>query len=455
MMLRTKITAVVAAAAALAISLAAFMSYRGVSNLVADELERGLDDRTNTVITLLAAGRTPPTRPDTFEQVVSAQGAVRPLAPGRDALPVTPDALRVARTGKGESRADVVVSGTEYGTLTRPLPGGGAVMAGQSYEGAARVDDQFLWRISWTTAAAIGFAALLGWLVLGRILRPVRRLAVTTQRITTTQDLATPLPPAGSDEIGQLTYSFEHMLAALRRSRAQQQQLVQDASHELRTPLTSVRGSAELLQRARGRLDPKDEEQILTTLVTETAALDDLVRELVELATDRYTEEEPEAVDLAVAAEDSAQRFRLRTGRVVLVIEDGANPPVPVRARPRALQRCIDNLLSNAVKFSPEGTPVAVHIGGGKLAVRDQGPGIAPGEQHAVFDRFYRGPRTQATPGSGLGLAIVYDIIAADAGTVFAATADGGGAEVGFDLPPHDQGGSNGPTARRRSRRTP
>lgn len=453
MMLRTRITAVVAAAAALAISLAAFMSYRGVGNLVSDELDRALDDRTTTVVTVLAAGLTPPTRPDMIEQVVSARGTVKSLAPGRDALPVPPDALRVARTGKGESRADVLVSGTEYGTLTRPLPAGGAVMVGQSYEDATRIDHQFLWRISWTTAAAIGFAALVGWLVLGRILRPVRRLAGATQRITTTQDLATPLPPAGSDEIGQLTRSFEHMLAALRRSRAQQQQLVQDASHELRTPLTSVRGSAELLQRARGRLDPKDEEQILTTLVTETAALDALMRELVELATDRYTQEEPEAVDLTVAAEDSAQRLRRRTGRTVLVVGDDANPPVPVHARPRALQRCIDNLLSNAVKFSPEGTPVVVHVGGSTLAVRDQGPGIAPGEQHAVFDRFYRGPRTQATPGSGLGLAIVHDIITADAGTVFATTADGGGAEVGFRLPLHGQDGPKGPTARRRLRR--
>ncbi|MDT0449115.1 HAMP domain-containing sensor histidine kinase [Streptomyces hesseae] len=451
--LRTKVTAVVAVAAALAISLAAFMSYRGVSALVADELERGLDDRATIVVGLLAAGLTPPARPDMIEQIVSGQGAVRPLAPGRDTLPVPPDALRVAQTGKGASRADVVVSGTEYGTLTRPLPGGGAVMVGQSYEGAARVDDQFLWRISWTTAAAVGFAALLGWLVLGRILRPVRRLAGATARITTTQDLATPLPPAGSDEIGQLTRSFEHMLAALRRSRAQQQRLVQDAGHELRTPLTSVRGSAELLQRARGRLAPEDEEQILATLVTEAAALDDLVRELVELATDRHSDEEPEAVDLTVVAEDGVRRCRLRTGRVVLVVEDEANPPVPVRARPRALQRCVDNLLSNAVKFSPEGTPVAVRVGGGRLAVRDRGPGIAPGEEHAVFDRFYRGPRTQATPGSGLGLAIVHDIVTADAGTVFATTAAGGGAEVGFVLPPHDQDAVNGPSARRRSRR--
>lgn len=453
--LRTKITAVVALTAALAISLAAVMSYRGVGDLVGDELERGLDDRTHTVVAFLAAGLTPPARPDMTEQIVSADGAVRPPAPGRDALPVPPDALRVARTGQGEARADVVVGDTEYGTLTRPLPGGGAVTVAQSYEVAGHVDDQFKWRITWTTSAAVALAALLGWLALGRILRPVRRLADATQRITTTQDLATPLPPAGSDEVGRLTHSFEHMLAALRRSRAQQQRLVQDASHELRTPLTSVRGSAELLQRARGRLAPEDEEQILTTLVTESAALDDLVRELVELATDRRAEEDPEAVDLAVAAADGARCLRRRTGRTVLVVVDDTNPPVPVRARPRALQRCVDNLLSNAVKFSPEGTPVTVRVGGGRLAVRDRGPGIPPGERQAVFDRFYRGPRTQATPGSGLGLAIVHDIVTADAGTVFATTAEGGGAEVGFDLPPYAEERPDGPAARRRPRRTP
>ncbi|WP_055697497.1 HAMP domain-containing sensor histidine kinase [Streptomyces silaceus] len=432
-MLRTRITAVVVGAAALAIALAAVMSYRGVSGLVADELDRGLDDRSDTVVTLLAAGLTPPPRADMVEQVVSARGSVRRLSSDGPELPVSSSALRVARTGQGESRRDVVVSGTEYGTLTRPLPGGGAVMVGQSYQGAARVDDAFLWRISWTTAAAIALSALLSWIVLGRILRPVRQLARTTGEITATQDLATALPPAGEDEIGQLTRSFEAMLSALRRSRAQQQQLVQDASHELRTPLTSVRGSAELLQRARGRLEPKDEEQILTTLVTETAALDALVRELVELATDRHTDEEPSAVDLAALAEDCAHRHRVRTGRAISVVTD---EPAEVRARPRALERCVDNLLSNAVKFSPEGTPVTIRVAGRRLAVRDQGPGIERSERDAVFDRFHRSPGTQGTPGSGLGLAIVHDIVTAHGGTVFADAAPDGGAEVGFVLPP-------------------
>ncbi|MFI6638585.1 ATP-binding protein [Streptomyces sp. NPDC050504] len=455
-MLRTKITAVVVAAAALAMALAAVMSYRGVSDLVGDELERGLDDRTDAVVALIDAGLTPPPREGMVEQVVSADGVVRQLAPGGVRLPVPVAALRVAGTGTGESREDVVVSGTEYGVLTRPLPGGGAVMVGQDYGGAARVDDAFLWRISLTTAAAVALSALLSWLVLGRILRPVRQLARTTEHITTTRNLSVELPPAGADEIGRLTRSFDSMLTALRRSRAQQQQLVQDASHELRTPLTSVRGSAELLQRARGRLAPEDEEQILTTLVTETAALDDLVRELVDLATDRYTDEDPVAVDLPVLAEDAALRHRARTGRTITVTADA---PRPVLARPRALHRCVDNLLSNAVKFSPDGTPVTVHVEGTRLSVRDRGPGIEPAEREAVFGRFHRGPRTQATPGSGLGLAIVHDIVAAEGGTVFATGAEGGGAEVGFALPPQSppaaaargpRGNRSGPPAERR-----
>jgi two-component system, OmpR family, sensor histidine kinase MprB len=447
--LRSKITAVVVAASALAMALAAVMSYRGVRDLVNDELERGLEDRMHTVHALVAAGLPPPPRAGMTDQVLSDRGTVRRLGPSGPRIPVSASALRVARTGQGGHLEDVVIDGTDYSILTRPLPGGGAVMVAQSYEGAARVDDAFLWRVTGTTAAALALSALLSWFVLGRILRPVRVLARTTARITATRDLSTDLPPAGSDEVGQLTRSFGSMLTALRRSRDQQHRLVQDASHELRTPLTSVRGSAELLQRGRGRLAPEDEEQILTTLVTETAALDDLVRELVELATDRYTDEAPVTVDLADLAEDTALRHRARTGRTITVT---AEDPLPVRARPRALQRCVDNLLGNAVKFSPRDTPVTLHVAGCRLSVRDRGPGIEPADRDAVFDRFYRGARTQATPGSGLGLAIVHDSITADGGTVFATDADDGGAEVGFVLPPAEPA-PHAPPVRRRLRK--
>ncbi|MER5782329.1 HAMP domain-containing sensor histidine kinase [Streptomyces mobaraensis] len=444
-MLRFRITLVAVVAAACAIALTMVLSYRHVGALVGEEDERALLERGDTVVALLDAGRTPPARPGYTEQLLRADGTVTPLAAGRPALPVSPGAREVARGGAGSDLRDEYVGQAEYGILTRPLSRGGAVMIGHSYQGIRTLEDAFGRRVAWTAVTAVAGAALLTWLAVGRVLRPVNRLVRATRRITTTHDLATPLPAPASGEIGELTRGFAAMLGALRQSHDQQRRLVEDAGHELRTPLTSVRAGAELLQRARGRLDPEDEAQILDTLVTETVALDDLVRELVELATDRYTGEEPESVDLAVVAEDAAQRCRQRTGRPVAVTVRGR--PVAAHARPRAVQRCVDNLLGNAVKFSPADTPVTIEVDGCRLSVRDRGPGIPPGEELAVFDRFHRGPATQATPGSGLGLAIVHDLVTADGGTVSARTSDDGGAVVGFTLPPHV------PPARRTLRR--
>ncbi|MCX4683159.1 HAMP domain-containing histidine kinase [Kitasatospora purpeofusca] len=479
-MLRTRITLVVVAATLLAVVVSVVSSYRGVTGMVADQFDRALVDRADAVAAVLDAGRVPAERPDTAEQLLLPDGTVRPLSPGRAALPVPPGALDVARSGEGRLTAETTVGDRTFGVLVQGRgEGHGALVVSQDYAEAERMDQEFLGRISWTTAGSAAACAALSWLLIGRILRPMRRLARAAERISSTQDLGTALPAAGRDEVGRLTLAFEVMLDALRRSREAQQRLVQNASHELRTPLTSVRGSAELLQRARGRLAPEDEEKILGTLVSESVALDGLVRELVELATDRQADEDPVPLDLAAAAEDCADRFRRRTGRVISVVTvttgaagtAGAGPDrdgaVVVLARPRALHRCIDNLLANAVKFSPGDTPVAVLVetavvgtavvgtaspgperggtgGRGRarpgvpsvrLVVRDHGPGIGPEERDAVFDRFYRGAGTQSTPGSGLGLAIVHDLVTADRGTVFAGTGPGGGAEVGFTLP--------------------
>ncbi|MFB7382280.1 HAMP domain-containing sensor histidine kinase [Kitasatospora purpeofusca] len=465
-MLRTRITLVVVAATLLAILVSVVSSYRGVTGMVADQFDRALVDRADAVAAVLDAGRVPAERPDTAEQLLLPDGTVRPLSPGRAALPVPPGALAVARSGEGRLTAETTVGDRTFGVLVLGRgEGHGALVVSQDYADAERMDQEFLGRISWTTAGSAAACAALSWLLIGRILRPMRRLARAAERISSTQDLGTALPAAGRDEVGRLTLAFEVMLDALRRSREAQQRLVQNASHELRTPLTSVRGSAELLQRARGRLAPEDEEKILGTLVAESVALDDLVRELVELATDRQADEDQVPLDLAAAAEDCADRFRRRTGRVIDVGAAGAGPDrdgaVVVLARPRALHRCIDNLLANAVKFSPGDTPVTVLVEsapagtgrggtgdrggtGGRtrpgvpyvrLVVRDLGPGIGPEERDAVFDRFYRGAGTQSTPGSGLGLAIVHDLVTADGGTVFAGTGPGGGAEVGFTLP--------------------
>ncbi|TLF76808.1 HAMP domain-containing sensor histidine kinase [Nocardia cyriacigeorgica] len=429
MMLRTRLTVLVVGAVVAAIAATLMLSYPGVVELVDDQFDRSLNDRADAVIAVLPARL--PERPDTTEQLLLPDGTVSALVPRRPELPVTDADRVVARTATGTTTHDAEIGGATYEILTKPRPGGGAVMVGQRVDGPELVDNEFRWRTVLITAVAVAVSAVLSWLAIGRILRPVRRLLAATEHISGSGDLAVPLPEAGRDEIGRLTASFDTMLGALRRSRAQQQRLVHDAGHELRTPLTSIRASAELLQRAKGRLDPADEATVLDTLVQESVALDALVAELVELATDQHTAEEAVRLDLPALAEDCAERFRHRGGRTITVTADD---PAPVCVRPKALARCVDNLIGNAIKFSPAGTPIAVRIHGTELAVHDQGPGIDPSETTAIFDRFYRAEGTQAIPGSGLGLAIVDDIITAHHGTVFAES--GPGAGIGFRLPP-------------------
>ncbi|MFI6869505.1 ATP-binding protein [Nocardia sp. NPDC050406] len=431
-MLRTRITLVAVTAVAAAIVVAVVTAYRTVSPLVADQVDRGLSDRADTVLALLRADAPLPVRPDMTEQLLLPDGTVRPLTPGRNPLPVTAADRAIAVTGAGVNETEIEVDGVGYGILTKGRPGGGAVMVSQNYADVERIDREFLWRTVWITAIALAAAALLCWLAIGRILRPIRRLAAATDHIATTQNLSTTLPDNDSGEVGELTRSFNTMLAALRFSRAQQQRLAEDAGHELRTPLTSVRGSAELLQRARGRLAPDDEATVLATLVQEAKALDELVRELVDLATDQYAAEDPAPVALAELAEDTARRFRRRTARVITVTTED---PATVLARSRALTRCIDNLVDNASKFSPPDSPIDITVRDRTVTVRDRGPGIDATDRTAVFDRFYRADRTRSTPGSGLGLAIVHDIVTAHGGTVSADNHPEGGATFRFTLP--------------------
>ena len=90
------------------------------------------------------------------------------------------------------------------------------------------------------TAFAV-VAGLVGWLTAKRVVTPIENLSEAAATIAQTGDLSTSIESSGQDEVGRLGASFNVMLEALRTSRTQQRQLIEDASHELRTPLTSLR----------------------------------------------------------------------------------------------------------------------------------------------------------------------------------------------------------------------
>ncbi len=259
----------------------------------------------------------------------------------------------------------------------------------------------------------------------------MRELSETAEHVARTRDLSRRIEARGGDELSRLAGSFNTMLQALERSMRSQRQLVSDASHELRTPLTSVRTNLEVLARANGTLPEEERARMLGDVTGQLDELSGLVGDLVDLARDGAPDEPLEAVRLDLLVGEAAERARrLHPGREIRL--DAAE--TLVQGSPGRLDRAVSNLLDNAEKWSPPGQPIEVDVRDGGVVVRDHGPGFSGEDLPRVFDRFYRARSARGLPGSGLGLAIVRQVAEAHGGSVTAANADGGGAELRLAL---------------------
>jgi two-component system sensor histidine kinase MprB len=272
-------------------------------------------------------------------------------------------------------------------------------------------------------------AAGAGLLIARSALKPIDELAEAAEHVAETQDLGARIEIVSNDEVGRLAKEFNAMLAALETSRQEQQRLVRDTGHELRTPLTALRTNIELLGRAPG-LTNEQRSELISAAEAEVKDLSSLVGEVVDLASDRYAEGPTEDLLLDEIVAACVERAKRRFDVEILLEAE----PSPVQGRPVALSRAVDNLLDNAVKWGAEDGPIDVEVAGGRVTVRDHGPGIDDDDRDQVFDRFYRSATARSMPGSGLGLSIVKKVVEAHGGEVFAETARDGGAIVGFDL---------------------
>ncbi|MEM9203109.1 MAG: HAMP domain-containing sensor histidine kinase [Actinomycetota bacterium] len=366
---------------------------------------------------------------DSIIQVINADGEIEGSDGG--VLPVSQSDLSLAASPGRERFRDITIDFVDYRLITRHLEGGGAVQVARELEETQRVLTRIGGTFVWIGIAISVAAAVAGWFVARRTTTPLRRLSTAAQQIAETQDLTTPIPASGRDEVGTLAASLSTMTDALATSREQQRRLVMDAGHELRTPLTSIRANVEFLDRI-GDAAPEQRREVIDAVTLEVEELSALITELVELATDTRDDDLPtEPVELHGVIETAVARFRRRSTRDVTVTTDDS----VVLGRAPMLDRAVTNLLGNADKFSPAGIPIQVVVRDGVVRVHDGGPGFPVEDLPHVWERFYRSAATRTMPGSGLGLAIVAQIVERHGGTVHAANGENGGAVVGFDLP--------------------
>ncbi len=373
-----------------------------------------------------------------YQQVVNNAGTIVVRSARDVSLPVDSQTLMLARHGGVAFFRDAHVNGLHLRVLAEPFGAGRAIELAQPLTEVDSLLGRLRLILALLDAAGIAIAALLGRLVAGAAVLPLKRLTQATEHVALTQDLSGRIKSVGEDEIGRLARSFNAMLDALERSMSAldasvhaQRQLVADASHELRTPVTSLRTNIEILQQAHD-MQPRERGRLLSDVVEQIEELTGLMNDLIELARgeQQHTADEELRLDLLVA--EVVERASRRTPATTFATELA---PTVVTGVPARLERAVTNLIDNAAKYSPAGEPVEVALGDEQLTVRDRGPGISAEDLPHVFDRFYRGAEARGRPGSGLGLAIVRQVAEQQGGSVVAEAAAGGGTLMRLRLP--------------------
>lgn len=288
-------------------------------------------------------------------------------------------------------------------------------------------------------------AALSGWLLARRALRPVSQTADAVRRIGD-RNLHERLPEPGTrDEIDQLIRVFNDLLARLDRAFDLQRRFTSDASHEIGTPLTVLKGNTEvaLLERHTAA----DYEAILRSNLEEIERLSKLISNLLLLA--RSDAGEPQitrdivSLNAQVAAVCARVSPLAQDRKIDFAVE--LSKPALIESDPVALQQILFNLIANALRYTPSGGQVRISVGQAAdnfatVEVSDTGLGISADELPHIFDRFYRGKnvRSREPGGSGLGLAICQTLAHAHGGRIEVESVLGKGSRFTLLLPAMD-----------------
>jgi two-component system sensor histidine kinase KdpD len=217
--------------------------------------------------------------------------------------------------------------------------------------------------------------------------------------------------------------------------------LLSSVSHDLRTPLAVIAGVSSSLLEGPPDRDPGEHRELLQTVVEESQRLARLVDNLLNmtwLESGVHLNRQWHVLEEIVGS--ALSRMRRELERHSVRIEIPADLPL-LYVDGVLLEQVLVNLLENAARYTPAGSEIEIHArrvaGGVEIRVMDHGPGLPPGDESRVFEKFYRGATTTADSrrGVGLGLAICQAIVQAHRGRISARNRAEGGAEFLISLP--------------------
>jgi len=288
------------------------------------------------------------------------------------------------------------------------------------------------------------------WLA-ARVNRPVKEISKLAKDISISGDLSSFLPVHRSDEIGELSLSFNQMIGRLREQERLRQEFIANASHELKTPTMAI-GSVVDAMLAGASEDPELRAKFLKSLEKLVERQTLLIRDLLDISkldssTMDMTDWQHEVMLDHILAEAVDQvRPQAQNKDIELVVpewlESTAQNSFRLKGNSEQLQRAFINLLGNAVNYTPSGGRVTMTVEESdqsrvQVIIQDTGAGIAVDDLPHIFERFYRGEksRNREAGGSGLGLAITNEIIARHYGKIDVESTVGRGSTFKVTLP--------------------
>lgn len=292
-------------------------------------------------------------------------------------------------------------------------------------------------------ALTFGLVWLVSRQALAGALHPMDRVRAALLKLS--QNDYTRLEALGSEDsaVTELVAAYNAAAAEMSKVRRRQaevetkmREFVADAGHQLRTPLAVIMGYVQLLRQG-NRRDDGITSKVFSEIDGQGERMSVLIQKLLLLT--RLESQEPRDVkimDASDVAQSVVESFRPLANGSALTLS--AQPDAFVQVSESELRESIGNLLDNSLKYAPGAsinTVVRSDDGCVRIAVADEGPGMAPDVRARAFERFSRGETAGSVTGSGLGLAIVERAAQRAGGSVSLDTALGKGTTVEMRLP--------------------